>query len=100
MTHTSAVLCKGILLRQCPTPLPAEEGANGTRRATLRLTLRGAGRFLAYASRRPAAVLLDGAPVEGLEWDERRCALWFNVPWREDVGCGPQAAAIVYEAAA
>lgn len=79
---------------------PADEGTNGTRRATLHLTLRGTGRFLAYASRRPTAVLLDGAPAEGLEWEERRCALWFNVPWREDVGSGPRAAAIVFEAAA
>lgn len=92
--------CKLTLRHQRPAPPPTEEGANGTRRATLHLTLRGAGRFLAYASRRPAAVLLDGAPVEGLEWEERRCTLWFNVPWREDVGCGPQAAALVFEAAA
>ncbi|PRW56188.1 raffinose synthase [Chlorella sorokiniana] len=78
----------------------AEEGTNGTRRATLRLTLRGAGLFLCYASRRPAAVLLDGAPAEGVEWDERRGALWFNVPWREDVGSGPRAVAAMFEAAA
>ena len=75
---------------------PAEEGVNGSHRASLRLQLRGAGRFLAYASRRPSAVLLDGAPAEGVEWEERRGALWFGVPWRTEVGSGPRAAVIVF----
>lgn len=83
--------------RPAPSTLPSEED---TQRASLRLTVRGAGRFLAFASRRPAAVLLDGAPAEGVDWEEGRGALWFSVPWREDVGSGPRAAAIVFEAAA
>lgn len=80
-----------------PLPLlPAEEGVNGSRRASLHLQLRGIGHFLAYASRRPSAVLLDDAPAEGVEWDERRGALWFGVPWRAEVGGGPRAAAVIF----
>lgn len=78
-------------------PLPAEpevnaagtskqSTANGSALAAgpeLRILLRGAGRFLLYASRSPAAVLLDGQPTGGVEWEERSGALFFAVPWRE-----------------
>ncbi len=78
-------------------PLPAEpevnaagtakqSTANGSALAAgpeLRILLRGAGRFLLYASRSPAAVLLDGQPIGGMEWEERSGALFFAVPWRE-----------------
>ncbi|KAL4457908.1 hypothetical protein ABPG75_012773 [Micractinium tetrahymenae] len=59
--------------------------ANGSEPAgpELRILLRGAGRFLLYASRPPAAVLLDGQPAGGVEWEERSGALFFAVPWRE-----------------
>ena len=69
---------------------------NGSRRASLHLQLRGTGRFLAYTSRRPSAVLLNGTLAEGVEWDERRGALWFGVPWRAEVGSEPRAAVIVF----
>ena len=80
-----------------PASLPcAEVGENGGRRVELRLRLRGAGRFLAYASRRPTAVLLDGAPAEGVEWDERSGMLWFALPWRADVGSGARPAFVAF----
>jgi len=96
---------------------PADEGTNGTRRATLHLTPPGPGRFRAFAPRRPTAWrvppaglttprcrhtagALQGERAEGLVREGRVGALWFNVPWREDVGSGPRAAAIVFEAAA
>jgi len=55
------------------------------------MELRGAGRFLLYASQRPTEVLLDGQPAGGVEWEEQRKALWFNVPWvgsEADAGSG------------
>lgn len=76
--------------------LGAEGGANGGRRVELRLRLRGAGRFLCHASRRPTALSLDGRPAEGVEWEEGRGALWFSVPWRADLGSGERAAVVAF----
>lgn len=69
---------------------------NGRHRTELRLQLCGHGRFLVCASRRPATVLLNGAPAEGVEWQQARGELWFSVPWREDVGSGTRAAVITF----
>lgn len=63
-----------------------DKGAAAT--PTLRLELRGCGRFLLYASCRPATVLLDGQPAEGVEWEEQSGAAWFDVPWRGDQESG------------
>lgn len=62
----------------------------------LRLRLRGAGRFLLYASRRPTALSLDGRPAEGVEWEQARGALWFSVPWRAELGSGERSALAVF----
>ena len=71
-------------LPHSPATAAAEDGKNGSCRAVLRLELRGCGRFLLYASRRPAAVQLHGQPAEAVEWQEQRGALWFGVPWQQD----------------
>jgi hypothetical protein len=64
----------------CRCTQPAAESGAGLE---LRLDLRGCGRFLLYASRRPAAVQVGGQPAQGVEWDDSRCALWFTVPWQQ-----------------
>lgn len=73
--------------------LPAGSGAD----AELRLDLRGCGRFLLYASRRPAAVHLAGQPAHCLKWDSQRGALWFDVPWQQAHEGGPLQAVVSFK---
>lgn len=78
-------------------PQPASSTTSNSSPAAgpeLRMQLRGAGRFLLYASRRPAAVLLDGQAAGSVEWEERSGALSFTLPWRNpgERGGGRQAA--------
>jgi len=82
-----AVLSYSMLPGQQRSPAAAAAASGGGPIAVAAMQVRGCGRFLAYSSAKPRAVLLNLTP-HNFSWDQYTCRLEFEVPQHsEELKC-------------